>query len=45
VELPSPTGDPTAYIVRGTMIALRREQARMISIGQRVSVTESALSS
>ncbi|MBE36716.1 MAG: DNA-binding protein [Opitutaceae bacterium] len=45
VELPSPTGDSTAYIVRGTMIALRREQARMISIGQRVSVTESALSS
>lgn len=44
VELHSPSGDPTAYLVRGTMIALRLEQARMIRIGQRVSVSEPALS-
>ncbi len=44
VEMPSPTGDPTAYLVRGTMIALRREQARMIRIGQRTPISESALS-
>lgn len=31
-ELVSPGGDPTAYTVRGTLIALRREQARMIRI-------------
>lgn len=31
-ELISPGGDPTAYRVRGAMIALRREQAQMIGI-------------
>ncbi|MBN1220596.1 MAG: DtxR family transcriptional regulator [Anaerolineae bacterium] len=31
-ELTSPGGDPTAYRVRGTLIALRREQADMINI-------------
>ncbi len=31
-ELVSPSGDPTAYRVRGTLIALRREQARLIQI-------------
>ncbi len=31
-ELRSPTGDPTAYRVRGAVIALRREQADMIQI-------------
>lgn len=44
VELHSPSGDPTAYLVRGTMIALRREQAHMIRIGHRVSISEPALS-
>ena len=31
-ELKSPLGDPTAYLVRGTLIALRREQARHIHV-------------
>jgi Fe2+ transport system protein FeoA len=30
VELKSPNGDPTAYRVRGAVIALRREQAALI---------------
>ena len=32
VEMVSPAGDPTAYRVRGTVIALRREQAGLIRI-------------
>lgn len=32
VEMISPAGDPTAYRVRGTVIALRREQAGLIRI-------------
>lgn len=32
VEMISPGGDPTAYRVRGTVIALRREQASLIRI-------------
>jgi DtxR family Mn-dependent transcriptional regulator len=32
VEMVSPSGDPTAYRVRGTQIALRREQAVMIAV-------------
>jgi DtxR family Mn-dependent transcriptional regulator len=32
VELVGPTGDPTAYRVRGTMIALRREQAALVRV-------------
>ncbi|MEZ4636087.1 MAG: FeoA family protein [Caldilineaceae bacterium] len=32
VEMNSPLGDPTAYRVRDTLIALRREQARLIQI-------------
>lgn len=32
VEMVSPAGDPTAYRIRGTVIALRREQARLIRI-------------
>lgn len=32
VELVSPAGDPVAYRVRGTVIALRREQANLIRI-------------
>lgn len=31
-ELKSPLGDPTAYRVRGALIALRREQAQEIEI-------------
>lgn len=32
VEMVSPAGDPTAYRVRGTVVALRREQASLIRI-------------
>jgi len=31
-ELRSPSGDPTAYRIRGAMIALRREQADLIHV-------------
>ncbi|GAA0269004.1 FeoA family protein [Cryptosporangium japonicum] len=31
-HLPSPLGDPTAYLVRGCLIALRRDQARLIQV-------------
>jgi DtxR family Mn-dependent transcriptional regulator len=33
VDMVSPGGDPTAYRVRGTVIALRREQANLVCIG------------
>jgi Fe2+ transport system protein FeoA len=32
VEMKSPLGDPVAYLVRGALVALRREQARKIEI-------------
>ncbi|WP_129626750.1 FeoA family protein [Candidatus Oscillochloris fontis] len=32
VEVRSPLGDPTAYRVRDTVIALRREQAQRIEV-------------
>lgn len=32
VELNNPLGDPTAYRVRGAVIALRREQAHQIAV-------------
>lgn len=32
VDLRSPLGDPTAYRIRGALIALRREQAKQIEI-------------
>ena len=32
VDLKSPLGDPTAYRIRGAVIALRREQAKQIEI-------------
>jgi Fe2+ transport system protein FeoA len=32
VALENPLGDPTAYRVRGAVIALRREQARQIQV-------------
>jgi DtxR family Mn-dependent transcriptional regulator len=31
-EMRSPGGDPTAYIIRGALIALRKEQANMIKV-------------
>jgi DtxR family Mn-dependent transcriptional regulator len=35
VEMPSATGDPIAYNIRGALIALRKEHARMIYIKER----------
>jgi ferrous iron transport protein A len=32
VEMGNPLGDPTAYRIRGAVIALRREQARQVQI-------------
>jgi ferrous iron transport protein A len=32
VDMTSPLGDPTAYVVRGSLIALRRSQARAIQV-------------
>lgn len=31
-EMTSPSGDPTAYNIRGAVIALRREQAQFINM-------------
>jgi len=31
-EMNSPSGDPTAYRIRGALIALRREQTQLINI-------------
>jgi len=39
VEMVSPSGDPTAYRVRGAVIALRREQATLV----RITTTEEAV--
>ncbi|MBI5692537.1 MAG: DtxR family transcriptional regulator [Verrucomicrobia bacterium] len=33
-SLVSPTGDPTAYQVRGALVALRREQARVVRVAR-----------
>jgi DtxR family Mn-dependent transcriptional regulator len=38
-ELISPSGDPTAYRVRGALIGLRREQAGMINISRDVTLS------
>lgn len=38
-DLVSPAGDPVAYRVRGTLVALRREQARFIRIAPPSSTT------
>jgi DtxR family Mn-dependent transcriptional regulator len=38
-ELISPSGDPTAYRIRGAMIALRREQAQLINIRRMAETT------
>ncbi|MCB0153338.1 MAG: ferrous iron transport protein A [Anaerolineae bacterium] len=35
-EMISPSGDPTAYRVRGAVIGLRREQANLIQITRNV---------
>lgn len=32
--LKSPLGDPTAYLIKGTVIALRRENAAEIKVGE-----------
>lgn len=37
VEGRSPLGDPTAYLVRGSVIALRRAQARGIHVDPKAS--------
>jgi Fe2+ transport system protein FeoA len=39
VEMTSPSGDPTAYKVRGALIALRKEQARLIQVENPAQVT------
>lgn len=36
VEMTSPSGDPTAYKVRGALIALRKEQAKLIQVESEV---------
>lgn len=38
VDMVSPIGDPTAYRVRGTVVALRREQAAMVHIASQEPV-------
>ncbi len=35
VDMVSPAGDPTAYRVRGAVVALRREQANLIRVNSR----------
>jgi DtxR family Mn-dependent transcriptional regulator len=35
VDMVSPAGDPTAYRVRGSVVALRREQANLIRVNSR----------
>jgi DtxR family Mn-dependent transcriptional regulator len=39
VDMVSPAGDPTAYRVRGSVVALRREQANLIRINSREVAT------
>jgi Fe2+ transport system protein FeoA len=45
-EMRSPGGDPTAYRIRGALIALRREQAELIQVKnsptQEVSIRQQA---
>ena len=36
-ELVSPSGDPVAYRIRGALIALRRQDARRVSIAEEAS--------
>ncbi len=44
-ELASPSGDPTAYRVRGALVALRREQADLIHITAAAAGGQQVLSS
>lgn len=39
IDLKSPMGNPTAYVIRGTAIALRRDQAKYILINPRTIKT------
>jgi len=39
VDMVSPAGDPTAYRVRGAVVALRREQASLIRVSSREAAT------
>jgi len=39
VELVSPAGDPTAYRVRGSVVALRREQAGLVRVNSKEAAT------
>ncbi|MBN1681057.1 MAG: ferrous iron transport protein A [Anaerolineae bacterium] len=40
VEMTSPLGDPVAYRVRGALLALRQDQARLVSISDVSSEAE-----
>jgi DtxR family Mn-dependent transcriptional regulator len=40
VEMTSPSGDPTAYKVRGALIALRKEQAQLIQVDNELKVNQ-----
>ncbi|MEW5982889.1 MAG: metal-dependent transcriptional regulator [Acidobacteriota bacterium] len=40
VDLVSPAGDPTAYRLRGSVVALRREQARLVRVDRVEAVAE-----
>ena len=39
IEMISPAGDPTAYRVRGSIVALRREQANLIRVNSKEAVS------
>ncbi len=38
-EMISPSGDPTAYLIRGALIGLRKEQAALINISREFELT------
>jgi Fe2+ transport system protein FeoA len=38
LDMVSPAGDPKAYRVRGSVIALRREQANLIRVNSKEAV-------
>jgi DtxR family Mn-dependent transcriptional regulator len=40
VDMVSPAGDPTAYRVRGSVVALRREQANLVRVSSREVVAQ-----
>ena len=41
-EMISPSGDPTAYRIRGAMIGLRREQAQLIQLTRAIEPESSS---